>query len=170
MQIVDSHNELEHSRLYQLRLFYLQRPLLPYRKNVGSCPIWKDILDFSGGQEVCFIDSAGWIFPIDSCVVESSFYSRKWHRLSKILDYTERAFTHPKVIAYAPCLLRYCTIDTFNRFLDSWVADEMLLYLDKRLVQHNYLKFNLADLTSKNLAIVEDAADGLTKWQIKRID
>jgi hypothetical protein len=168
MQIIDSHNDLNHSKIYQLRLFYLQRPLLSYRKRPESSPIWKDILDFSKDKEVCFIDSAGWIFPIKSCIVESNFWSRKWDRSAKIFDYTKKSSEHPRVIAYAPALLRYCTLDTFNRFLDLWVSNELLLYFDKRLIQHNYLKFNLRDLINNDYDIIENDVGDLSRWHFRK--
>ena len=166
MQIVTSYSDFKSSYLHRLRLFYLLRPLLKYRKNYKDSPVWQDI---KTDKTVCFIDSAGWIFPVDACIVESNILAKKWCKSAKIFDYTKKSLDHTLVIAYCPELLRYCNLEIFNNFLNLWVKDEMLLYFDKRLVQHNYLKFDLKKLVSNRFDIEESNFHNLTKWHVKNI-
>lgn len=172
MQIIDSYKNIEVGWLHQTRLFYLTRPLLVNRKNPTECTLWDEIKEANdrSANGICFIDSAGWIFPIESVVVESTAMSKKWCQRAKIFDYAKRSISHPLVYAYCPNLLRYCDLKSFEHFVRIWTSKEMILYFDKRLVMHNYLKFDLRDLIDVDLSIEETRINqSIVRWHILKL-
>ncbi len=171
MQIIRSYTSAHISNLHKVRLYYKSRPLLKHRKDPSKCNLWDEIVSINqDSKEICFLDCAGWIFPLDSIVIESSPISKKYCREAKIFDYREKSIEHPFIFSYCPHLLKYVTLDTFKSFLDIWLDKEMILYFDKRLIQHNYLKYDLKSIIDIDAKITEKITSEtrLVRWHLIR--
>lgn len=168
MQIIDDYSNQNISKLHKIRLFYIRRPLLKYRRNLNHPDIntvKKDLI-----SDTCILDSGGWIFDGSYHIVESNFIAKKYCKKAIILDYRKHSMNFDMVFAYNPALLRYVDVQTLENFILKWTNKKMILYLDKRTIFHNYLKYDLRNLLSlEGIIIDETKVDSfLYRWEITK--
>jgi hypothetical protein len=169
MKIIDSYANLEIPPLHKTRLFYLLRPLLKFRRHL-SHPIIKQVnQDLIPGA--CILDSAGWIIDESYYIVESDTIAKNYCEKAIIMNYRYDSLDFDFVFAYNPHLLRYIDVKVLENFINSWTKKKMIIYLDKRTIFHNYLKYDLRDLLSlEGITIKETKTSNsfLYKWEITR--
>jgi hypothetical protein len=147
----------------------MRRPLLKYRRKLNHPFIHEITKDLP--LDACILDSGGWIFNGPYNVVESNFIAKKYCKKAIILDYRKQSLNFDMVFAYNPPLLRYVDTTTLENFIVNWTKKKMILYLEKRTIFHNYLKYDLRNLLSlEGFTIDETKIDSfLYKWEIIKI-
>lgn len=161
MKIIDDYDDLEPNAIQSLRLYLLDRPLLPkWHRIMRHRPLETEPIDLTMirtelDSEYIALDCAGWYFAARDrrCIIlESNRLSEKfWPEAHFEPDYH---CWHPDyvppvpVLAYYSAFFKYCELQKFLDFCALWSRfhPKLLIGLDPQKIKFNFLKFKLEDL------------------------
>ena len=164
MQIIKSYSTSgKVSRKQLFKLFHLARPsVLQWRQTrFGShyefddIDIW--IKDNIHTKNITVVDFAGWYLEelgfcttcIESDPIAKIYWDRCFIEPSLIANRPDYISKSDPVIIRHPTSLRYTTLSEFVNFLKLWVKSLTILNFNPRMIQFNYLKFELIDLVKQ---------------------
>jgi hypothetical protein len=166
-QIFSGYNQVDHqfkSQLFLFRLFHLNHPKLTHwrqcRHGKSYSLDWFERYVLEREKQLVAVDCAGWMLnstDVDIQCLESDHIAlHYWPDCSIEPDLFTHVPTytkpHARLFRY-PWYLKYATFDDFIKFLSIWSTHTVYINFDERMIQHNYLKFNLIDLVRKNTSL-----------------
>jgi len=161
MRVITSYLNQGRIRFIQnLRLYHLSRPRIKQWRRTRHGSTYsldntdKWILTNLTDRNLVLVDCAGWYFEqfgiTTTCLESDRIAKCYWPACYVEPDiFTHRptyiSTQHPVVFKYS-WFLKYATLDQFVKFLHTWVKSTTVINFSPRLIQHNHLKYNLADI------------------------
>lgn len=166
MNVVNNYNDIQPSALQQTRLYVQGRPLLSYwrkdRRNIAyPRPRYLDLIDQELDSDYIAIDCGGWYFSNANrnCTAIELYKPSEnlWPNIFFEYDYLTWCPDYLKpqpVLAYYSTYFKYCELANIVEFFNCWGQrhPKLIVGLDPTKIKFNYLKHNLLNLITNELA------------------
>lgn len=161
MPLIKTYQDLPIGPLQRARLYLQARPLASlHRKRRRSVPYQEPadikLIDRELTGDFISLDCAGWYFANSqrTCTAIEMFdYSLLlWPDVKFEYDYMDWRPTYLEnqpVLAYYSSYFKYCALEHFLNFCDTWSDHKLIIGLDPTKMKFNYLKYRLVDILSE---------------------